>query len=559
MREHDIIVTNGHIVTLDKSSRVVRALGVRDGRIAAAGEDAEILQGRGAHTRAIDLHGATVVPGFFDAHPHMDRHGLKRRGGIEIAGRHSVADIVDAIRDAARTTPAGEWIVTMPMGTPPTDYVYSPDQLREGRFPTRDDLDRASPDHPVYIRAPWGWWSHRPFPSVANTAALKLAGVTRDSKAPYNCEIARDPRGEPTGVFLDRNYAPLMEYTLFKCVPRFTYEDRVAGVRYGSAEYSAVGTTSAYEGHGLTPPLLDAYRRVHARGDLTVRMQIPLSLPTAAFDNRKIFDLLHHWADELRDRGSGDQFLRLEGVCVDVGDATVAGVIGRHYPYEQWAGHFYQSLPHDRFVEIGVMAARLGIRLNCLVCYDLERVLRAYEAIDRQVSIRDRRWVIIHVIDATDEQLARIKALGLIATVTPGFMFMAADRFGLDKLRNRGIPIRRLLDAGVPTALSTDNVPHSMLFAMWQALGRWDNDSRSALGESHLSREEALRISTVTGHALTWQEDDRGPLEVGRAADFVVLAQDPLTCDLNALKDIRVERTFVAGRQVYAPELRKLA
>ena len=552
MSQHDLIVRCGSIITLDATSRIVEALGVRDGRVSAVGSEADVMRGRGPHTRTLDVIGKTIVPGFFDAHPHMDREGLKERGGIPLGDCSSVSEIMDVVRAAASRTPRDQWIVLMPMGHGPTDFVYRPEQLKEGRFPTRRDLDEAAPNHPVYIRAPWGWWSHRPFPSVANTPALERAGVTRETAAPYNTTIVKDENGELTGVFLDRNYAPVMEYTLFKCVPRFTYEDRIAGVRIGSAAYSAVGTTAAYEGHGITPPLIDAYRSVHAAGDLTVRMQIPLSVPTAAFDNRKISDVLYHWASVLRDRGSGDDMLRLDGICVDVGDATVAHTISKDYPYEQWAGHFYQSLPHDRFVELGILAAQLGLRLNCLVCYDLERVLRAYEAINAQADITRRRWVIIHVISATDDQIRRIKALGLIATVTPGFMFMASDRFKLDELREDGIPIRRLLDASVPVALSTDNVPPSMLFAMWQALSRWDGDSKTKLGEGYLTREEALRISTVTGHLLSWQENDRGPLEPGRAADFVVLADNPLTCEENAIKDIVVERTFVGGRQVFA-------
>ena len=246
MPQHDLIVHGGKVITLDGSSRVVQALAVREGRIAATGDAAALMKDKGPATRVLDVSGKTVTPGFFDAHPHMDRHGLKHRGGIPLDGRNSIREIQDVIREAAARTPKGEWIVTMPMGTPPTDYVYRPEQLAEGRFPTRQDLDQATKDHPVYLRACWGWWSHRPFPSVANTKALEAAGVTRDSAAPYNCEILKDADGEPTGVFLDRNYAPLMEYTLFRGVPRFTYEDRVAGVRLGSAAYSAAGTTAAY-------------------------------------------------------------------------------------------------------------------------------------------------------------------------------------------------------------------------------------------------------------------------------------------------------------------------
>jgi predicted amidohydrolase YtcJ len=547
----DLIIERAKIITLDSSSRLVDAIGVRDGRIAALGSSEQVRQLLGPTTRVIDGSRRTVMPGMFDAHPHMDRQGLKARGGIPLDGCKSIADILNVVREAVARTPEGEWVVLMPMGTPPTDYVYKPEQLTDGRFPTRHDLDKVSPKHPVYIRAPWGWWSHRPFPSVANTRAIELAGVTKDSELPYNTKALFDQKGELSGVFLDRNYAPVIEYTLFRCVPRLTYEDRVAGVRIGSAAYSAVGTTSAYEGHGLTPAIIDGYKTVHAAGELSVRMQIPLSVPTAAFENRKVADILYHWADKLRDRGSGDQMLRFDGVCFDVGDAKVADIISRDYPYEQWAGHFYQSLPHDRFVELGVIAAKLGLRMNCLVCYDLERVLRAYEAIDQQVRIRERRWVIIHVTRATADQIRRIKELGLVATITPGFMYMASDRFGLDKLGQQGTPIREFIDAGIPTALSTDNVPYSMFFAMWQALSRWDNDSQSKLGESRLSREEALRLSTVTGHQLTWSEDDRGTLEVGKAADFLVMGDDPLTCDEIAVKDIPVERTFVSGREVF--------
>lgn len=334
MPEHDMVLHGAKVVTLDGGGRIGAALAVRDGRIAAVGAREEVLRGQGPNTRVLDVSGATITPGFFDAHPHMDRHGLKSRGGIPLAGRRSVAAIAEAVREAAARTPAGQWIVTMPMGAPPSEYVYRPDQLEEGRFPTRHDLDAAAPDHPVYIRSPWGWWSHRPFPSVANTRALELAGVTRDTPAPYNTEIVKDGAGEPTGVFLERNYAPILEYTLFNCVPRFTYEDRVAGVRVGAAAYSAAGTTAAYEGHGVAPELINAYQEVHAAGGLGVRMQLPLSIPSAAFDGRKVADILFHWADRLRGRGSGDGILRCEGIL---------NVVGRDRPI---AIHGVQHLVH---------------------------------------------------------------------------------------------------------------------------------------------------------------------------------------------------------------------
>src|SRR5262245_15508077 len=218
----DLILHGGKIITLDRASRIGQAVSVRAGQVLAVGEDAAVLKEAAPTTQRLDLAGRAVLPGFFDAHPHADREGLKARGGIPIAGLHSVADIVAVVERAARTTPLGEWIVLMPMGEPPHEYISRPEQLTDGRFPTRYDLDAVAPDHPVYIRAVWGWWSRRPFPSVANSLALKRAGVTRETGAPHNVEIVKDARGEPTGIFLERNFVPVLG-TLFGDLPRFKY------------------------------------------------------------------------------------------------------------------------------------------------------------------------------------------------------------------------------------------------------------------------------------------------------------------------------------------------
>ena len=119
----DLILHNGRVHTLDSESRTVEALSVADGRIVAAGTSAALLAGRAQGTRVIDLEGRTVVPGFFDAHPHLDRMGLRDLCGVKIAHCRSVAEICDAVREAAAHTPPGEWIVTLPMGAPPEDLV----------------------------------------------------------------------------------------------------------------------------------------------------------------------------------------------------------------------------------------------------------------------------------------------------------------------------------------------------------------------------------------------------------------------------------------------------
>src|SRR6516164_8791395 len=380
------------------------------------------------------------------------------------------------------------------------------------------------------------------------------AGVTCDTRAPHNVEIVKDARGDPTGVFLERNFVPVLEYTLFCDLPCFKYSDRVDSVRLGAHAYVAAGTTSLYEGHGLTPTVIRAYRENAERGALPLRMHTPISMPSAAFDDKRLLDLFYHYAGVAGGRGRGDDILRVEGINLGGhADSTVADIIAGGYPYDQWAGHFYQAMTQERFVKLGIEAARLGLRVNCVVSRDLEYALTAYEAIDKEVPIRDRRWVVIHVNQASDAQIRRMQALGVIATVVPGFLWMAGDRYGLDQLGEEAIPIRRMLDGGVPVALSTDGVPYSMLWTAWEAIARWDDDGQRQLGDSQLSREEAPRMAAQSGHRLTWNEDRYGSLEVGKVADMVVLAEDPLSCDLDQLKDIRVDRTFLGGRQVFGP------
>ena len=132
--------------------------------------------------------------------------------------------------------------------------------------------------------------------------------------APHNVEIVKDARGEPTGVFLERNFVPVLEYTLFRDLPRFKYADRVDSVRLGAQAYVAAGTTSLYEGHGLTPTVIRAYRENAERGVLPLRMHAPVSMPSAAFDDKRLLDLFYHYSGPAGGRGRGDDILRVEGI-----------------------------------------------------------------------------------------------------------------------------------------------------------------------------------------------------------------------------------------------------
>src|SRR5262249_45378025 len=150
-------------------------------------------------------------------------------------------------------------------------YLDPPSSLAEKRWPTRDDLDHAAPDHPVYIRGIWGYWNRPPVYSVANSAALRAAKITRETQAPSGVEILRDATGEPHGVLLEQNLIQVVEFTLMRDAPRFTHADRLRALAVSQRLYAARGVTAVYEGHGIAPELLAVYREADARGDLNLR------------------------------------------------------------------------------------------------------------------------------------------------------------------------------------------------------------------------------------------------------------------------------------------------
>ncbi|MBT6032041.1 MAG: amidohydrolase family protein, partial [Kordiimonadaceae bacterium] len=212
----DTLLINGKIITVNKGFDVVTSVAIKDGKFIAVGATAQILPLSDEKTTVIDLKGKTVVPGFIDGHAHMDREGLKYIP-TSLDGAHSIKDILSIIEQEVKTKKPGEWIVTMPMGDYPY-YGIRADFLKEGRFPTRHDLDKVAPNNPVYIKSPWYYWTGvAPIISIANSAALKLAGINKDTKVPHpGMTIQRDENGEATGIFEENGPIGSVEHSLMK-------------------------------------------------------------------------------------------------------------------------------------------------------------------------------------------------------------------------------------------------------------------------------------------------------------------------------------------------------
>jgi predicted amidohydrolase YtcJ len=552
-RVADLIFKNGKVITVDAAFTIAQALAIIGDRIVAVGPDAAMAQLTGPATRVIDLNGKAVVPGLTDAHAHMDREAL--REVFPSLGRvRSIRDIKDRIAELARGKRPGEWIVTMPIGDPPY-YFDVPDILAEKRWPTRQDLDAAAPDNPVFIRSIWGYWRGTfPLVSCANTQALKRAGISRDTVSPVETlTIEKDGNGDPTGVFVEREFAPIAELIWFRQAAAFSPADRLAALPKSARAYHAFGTTSVFEGHGVSSELMRVYKAAHRDGTLTMRATLALSPNWPATGDAKLSSFVEAWVGWLGEPGLGDDMLKMGGLYVHPGREAADDVRATAAPYTGWAGfNFGHGLPRDRIKELLVACARNDIRPVVIGSGNLD----LYDEVDREIPLKGRRWVLSHISTFSPRDIERVARMGLVITThTNNYLYKGLDVQAkrLPPERHSEIsPLRSLLDAGVTVALATDNVPVSLFLPVWQTVARTDYRSKQRVApQQALSRADALRCATANGAYLTFDESKKGSLEVGKLADLAVLSADPLTVEEPKIAEIRSLMTMVGGRTVY--------
>lgn len=548
-----MIVSNGRISTLDSTGREVSAVAIHDDRILAVGDDEAVERLADEDTSRIDARGRRVVPGLIDGHAHMDREGLKETLP-SLADCRSIDDVLERISNLARETPAGEWIVTMPIGTPPF-YEDVPGCLAENRFPDRHELDAAAPDHPVYIRAIWGHWRNTlPLVSVANSLALERAGITRDTMPPApSIQIEKTlTSGEPTGRLIEFTYKPLVEKTLMACIPRFSLDDRISGLERSMQVYNGYGTTSVFEGHGIAGEVLAAYQELRSRGPLPVRSQLMFSpaWPSASADD--VADLLADWGRWLAGRGLGDAYLGMAGLYTESDYSEENRLRALCGPYTGWAGfNFDAALPEAVMVEMMVEAARAGIRVGSFT----PNILDLYEQVNARAPIEGQRWLIEHVGVFDADQIRRIRDLGLVLqSYSSKWIWQDGDalRESLGAANvDRILPMRDLLDAGIHVSLATDNVPPTLFVPVWHVVARRTEGGASLGTGQAISRREALACASREGAFLSFEEDQKGTLEVGKYADVTILGEDVLSVDEDRIADVTADVTITGGRVVY--------
>ncbi|OBJ43434.1 hypothetical protein A5630_18950 [Mycolicibacterium mucogenicum] len=557
------LIRSSKILTFDETVPVAEAVLIEDGVIREVGAFAELAQG---DVQIMDAGDAVVMPGLIDTHPHVMHFGALRGGLVDLSDAVDHADIVERIRARAAETPAGEWIFCTPVGEAHYFIRRSWRDLAERRLPDRHVLDRATSAHPVLIQA---WAPRTPNIVAFNSAGLRAVGLT-DFIPDQVCdvEIDKDEDGRLTGILRGPvnnyyTYDPFWGQILLK-LPPLNPAHAIPGVVEEMARFSANGVTTLYEGHAMEPVHLAGYQQLRAAGMLTMRVQATHDVESAIFypfDPLSLADFeerLNSLAPPSSDLS--DDLFRVAGMTISPGGPCFAGHFAMH---ESYSDPFGRPTKGNRFVSLEKeesfvrFCAQHGIRANiCVGSYrEHDDFLEIAERVVRDHDFRDKAWILQHAITISPDHVRRYKALGFQVTTSVGFAWgkgaMYDERMGRHIWRDM-VPLRRMLDAGLDVCGGSDWGPKSPWeqIALAQTHEIAGTDLRNDGPDQVITRAESLAMwTTVAAKVLGWNEI--GSIRPGNHADLIFVDRDPLTCDVEDLKQTRVHRTMLAGNVVH--------
>lgn len=527
----DLVLVNGRVHTVDASRSEAEAVAICGERISQVGSTAEIRALAAKDTRVIDLRGRRVVPGFNDAHVHFI-DGADELVGVNLRPATDERDLARRLAEHASKLPRGRWIL---------GGYWDHEAWPSRALPTRKAIDSATPGHPVFVQRLDGHMA------LANSLAMKLAGVTRDTPSPDGGTIVRDETGEPTGVFKDNAMG-----LITKAVPSPSLDEVIEKARAALKHAAEHGVTTVQDMTASATELA-AYQALRDRGELTAR----------------IYSIQNHGIDGLVRAGIrtgfGDDWIRIGGIKLFADGSMGSGTAAFFDPYADdpsTKGLVLQS-PEDlqkSMIEADAAGFQLvvhaiGDRANAITIDAMEQVARAN-------GPRDRRPRIEHAQVMRDSDKQRMARLGIIASIQPSHciddMRWAERRIGRERCAI-AYDFKSFVDAGVKVAFGTDWYvePLDPMIGLYAAVTRQFPDGTPAGGwfpEEKITMAQAVEFYTLGAAYAQYAEGSKGSISPGKLADLVVLSRDIFTIPPPQILETRPVLTIVGGRIVFDDE-----
>src|SRR5207253_6922743 len=533
----DVVFINGNIYTVNEKQAHAEAVAVKGDRIVFVGSNADAKKFEGAKTRVVDLHGATVVPGMTDAHHHLEGVGF-REMTLNLEGITNLADFLAKVKARVDQAKPGEWVT----GRGWIETFWTPPV-----FPTRWDLDKVSPNNPVILGRSDGHGT------VVNSAALKIAGITKDTPSPFGGEISKDKQsGEPNGMLLDA-----AQGLVRRNVPPTSRADAERAVVLGVQRDLGLGWTQVQNPGGSYEDI-DIYRKLYGEGKIKLRIYKVLSAPgkeaqrlltegpiIGAYGNRLTVRSLKFYAD-------GSLGSRSAALLEPYSDAP------------ETSG--FLTIKEEDLLPVLEEALRKGIQAethaigdkgNRFILDEYEKALKAVPLNQRKIA--EPRWRDEHSQIVNPLDIPRFKKLGIIPSMQAshaiGDLHFAPARLGMKRLEG-AYAWNSFIKSGVVVPGGSDAPVErgEPMIEFYAAVARKDIHGFSGEGwhpEEAVSRDQALKMLTIWPAYAAFEENVRGTIEVGKLADLTVLSADIMKIPEMEILKTHCVMTVIGGEVVY--------
>ena len=513
----DQLFVRGNIVTMHSQPRA-EAVAVSGGKVVAVGAERELRRQATSSTKIVDLCGRTLLPGFEDAHAHVWKIGHLLTTSLDLRRSGSIEAIGDLVRERNTILPQDAWL---------QGRGFNEISLAERRRPTRHDLDRFAADRPVVLTRACGHIF------VANSAALRLAGIDSTTVAPDGGVIERDADGRPNGLLHETAIG-----LIHRVLPPPTRDDYKEMIHAALRHQLSLGITSSSD-CGVLPNLLEVYVEMDRAGTLPCRMSVmPLGRPDGS-SGPLVLPSKHHSPmlriDTVKFLADGGLSGATAALSIPYRNSTSTGIV--RIQSNELSAHGWRIATHA----IGDVA--------------IDQVIGLYERLGPHPLGLTHR--IEHAGLPSLSHLKRIAAAGIVVATQPIFLDELGSNFLAfvpDGLYDRIYPFRDMIEAGVTCAFSSDAPVvenDSPLAGIHAAIARRSREGASILPDQTISAAEGLRAYTVAAAMVAGEEQSRGSIQAGRWADFAALSADPTAVESEAIRDIYVEQTYLAGELVY--------